>query len=67
MGRFKPAAAEFARRAVSLPEAAYAAIAFLSDTMDWLNPWHHDAVSCGEVNEDTYHAEQNRLFSHMEP
>jgi len=40
-GTFKLAAANVLRRAAALPMLAEVA-AFLADTLDWLNLWHHD-------------------------
>ena len=42
---FIAAARNIMRRAVMLPAAAYAAACFLSDTLDWLNPWHHEIAT----------------------
>ena len=64
-GHSKRAAAEFARRAVSLPEAAYAAIAFLSETLDWLNPLHHGAACSDGINEEIITSEPSRLILHI--
>jgi hypothetical protein len=67
-GGFSLAATEIIRRIVPLPEAAYAAaVTFLSDTLDWLNPWHHDTASTGDLDGDVSHAEHNRLSSPVEP
>jgi hypothetical protein len=33
------------RRAVRIPAAAFATTSFLSDTLDWLNPWHNNVAS----------------------
>lgn len=27
-----------------IPPAAYAPIEFVSETLDWMNPWHYDAA-----------------------
>lgn len=62
---FKLAAGKIMRRAVRLPAAAYAAAAFLSDTLDWLNPWHNEADSADELQEDFHTTETNALFPHL--
>jgi hypothetical protein len=60
-GGFVMAARKITRHAVRLPAEAYAATAsYLSHTLDWLNPWHHDSSS--EPDEDFSHAPQNNLF-----
>jgi hypothetical protein len=62
-GGFRVAAAEFARRAVLIPEAAYAAIAFLSDTLDWLNPFHYGAA-CNDAFDEEIHPPEPGPFIH---
>jgi hypothetical protein len=50
---FRMAARKAMRRAARLPAEAYAsATAYLSDTLDWLNPWNNDAASGSELAED---------------
>jgi len=53
------------RRTVRLPAAAYVAAAFLSDTLDWLNPWHHETASTSEFAEDFHATEPTHLFPHL--
>jgi imidazole glycerol phosphate synthase subunit HisF len=63
---FKLAAVNIMRRRVTLPAVAYAAAAFLSHTLDWLNPWHHDATSSSELNDDFHYEEPtNHLSPHL--
>lgn len=57
------AAGKIMRRAVRLPSAAYAAVAFLSDTLDWLNPWHgHDTASTNEIDDDFRQTQQHHIY-----
>jgi hypothetical protein len=49
-------------RRTAIPAAAYAAV-FLSDTLDWLNLWHHDAGDA--LDESRPPAEPNRLFPRL--
>lgn len=64
-GGFRGAAAEFAHRAVFLPEAAHAAIAFLSDTLDWLNPFHHGAAFNDGIDEEVHPSEPSQFVHHL--
>ncbi len=64
-GGFRLAAAEFAHRAVSLPEAAYATIAFLSDTLDWLNPFHHGTACSDGIDEEIHASEPSQFIHHL--
>jgi hypothetical protein len=59
---FRMAAAKIMRREARVPAAAYAAIAFLSETLDWLNPWHHP-VGTNEVHEDVQNTDQHDHLS----
>jgi hypothetical protein len=62
---FVMAAKAIARRAVQLPSEAYAvATAFLSDTLDWLNLWHHDSAGTDEF-EDDIHTDTKHLSHHL--
>lgn len=66
LGGFRRAAAEFAHRAVFLPEAAaHAAIAFLSDTLDWLNPLHHGAAFDDGIDEEIHVSEPSQFIHHL--
>jgi hypothetical protein len=62
---FRLFARKITRRTARLPAAAYGAVAFLSDTLDWLNPWHNEMTSTGELNEDLHYTETNHLFPHL--
>jgi hypothetical protein len=58
--RFTAAARQAVRRLFLPPPEAYAeAVAFLSDTLDWLNLWHDTATDDGGLGEEfdtiTYH------------
>ena len=65
-GGFILAAVNIVGRRIRLPAAAYEAAAFLSHTLDWLNPWHHDATSGSELNEDFHYEEPtNHLSPHL--
>jgi len=65
-GGFKLAARQIMRRAVRIPAAAYETIAFLSDTLDWLNPWHSgDESNPGEFNESFEPIPQQHLYPHL--
>jgi type IV secretory pathway TraG/TraD family ATPase VirD4 len=59
---FKMAARNIMRRTIRLPAAAYAAVAFLSDTLDWLNPWHHDTASTSELDDDFTQTRQSDIY-----
>ena len=61
---FTPSATSIMRRTVRIPAAAYAA-AYLWDTLDWLNPWHQDVSSAGEMDDDCQPADQNHLSLHL--
>jgi hypothetical protein len=58
---FRMTARKIVRRAARIPAAATAAVAYLWDTLDWLNPWHHDASSTDELGDDC----QNHLSLHL--
>jgi hypothetical protein len=64
-GGFRLFARKITRPTVRLPAAAYEAAAFLWDTLDWLNPWHHGAANNGELNEDLHYTEPNHLSHHL--
>jgi len=64
-GGFRAAAAEFARRAVSIPDAAHAAIAFLSDTLDWLNPFHHNTATNDGVDAEIHSSAPSPFHHHL--
>jgi hypothetical protein len=60
------AARQIMRRVVRIPAAAYAAVTYLWDTLDGLNPWHHAAVHNGsEAEHDGNHSDPNSLFPHL--
>jgi len=61
---FRQAAKQIMRRAARLPAAAYQAVEFLSHTLDWLNPWHHQAPDPGELEGEFGTTEQNHLSPH---
>ena len=63
-GGFKLAARQIMHRAARLPAAAYAAVAFLSDTLDWLNPWHNETASADELHEDFNATEPPHIYPH---
>ena len=63
-GGFKLAARQIMHRAARLPAAAYAAVAFLSDTLDWLNPWHNETASADELHEDFNATEPQHIYPH---
>lgn len=60
---FTAAARKILRRAVRLPAAAYAATVFLSETLDWLNPWHHETAT--EPDENFQPPPQPHLYPHL--
>ena len=62
---FRMAARKRMRRPARIPAAAYAAAAYLWDTLDWLNPWQHDASSTSELDDDCQHGEQQHLSLHL--
>jgi len=50
-------------RAADIPAAAYAASAFLFDTLDWLNPWHgHDLPGAHEIDAFESMQPDDRLY-----
>jgi len=54
------------RRVGRLPAEAYAAAsAYLFDTLDWMNPWHHepDPQDCPEADETA--TPQGYLYPHL--
>ena len=57
---FRTAAATITRRRSWIPLAAYSAIAFLSETLDWLNPWHHPAGT-SELHDEFQSDEEDHL------
>jgi len=63
-GGFKLAARQIMHRAARLPAAAYAAVAFLSDTLDWLNPWHNETASADELHDDFNATEPQHIYPH---
>lgn len=62
---FSMAANLILRPRETLPSAAYVAVTFLSDTLDWLNPWHHDAINDNLLDDEYHHQEQNDLSLHL--
>jgi hypothetical protein len=65
-GGFKRAGEIFMRRSLRLPAAAYYVITCLSDTLDWLNPWHNETASASELNEDfQQEPQQHHLYPHL--
>jgi hypothetical protein len=59
---FKMAAKRIMRRAVTVPVIADA-VEFLSDTLDWLNPYWNAALD--EPVDDFQRSEQNDLSLHL--
>lgn len=60
---FRMAARKIVRRAARLPPEAYAvATAYLSNTLDWLNEWHHHD---SDVHEDFQPAPSDHLYPHL--
>jgi hypothetical protein len=60
---FATAARAVVRRVAWLLPEGHAAV-FLSDTLDWLNLWHHDEA--GSVLDDEVHdTPPNHLFPHL--
>jgi hypothetical protein len=49
------------RRAVRLPAAAFAAVAYLSDTLDWLNLWHQ----ADQLHDEFEPAQPQHLYPHL--
>ncbi len=64
-GGFSLAATLILRRIDPLPSPVYAAIAFLSDTLDWMNPWHSDASNDNLMDDEVHYTEQNDLSLHL--
>ena len=62
---FRMTARKIIRRAARIPAAAYAATAYLWDTLDCLNPWQHDASTTSELDDDYQHGEQQHLSLHL--
>ena len=63
---FRMAARKIMRRVGRLPAEAYAAAsAYLFDTLDWMNPWHHepDPQDCPEADETA--TPQGYLYPHL--
>lgn len=58
-GGFRLAATQIIRRDIDIPSAAFAAIMYLSETLDWLNPWHQQTAS-NEEFDDEFHATQEQ-------
>jgi len=61
---FARAAYKIMRRAVRLPARAYARAPFLFDTLDWLNPWHHETHNTSALDADLHRADANHLSHH---
>jgi hypothetical protein len=64
-GGFILAAQQIMRRSVSLPQAAFAAVVFLTETLDWLNPWHHESINAGALDEELSATEQHHIYPHL--
>jgi len=64
-GGFILAARQIMRRSIRVPEAAFAAVAFLSETLDCLNPWHHETMNVGGPDEDFHATEQHHIYPHL--
>lgn len=62
---FRRTARKMMPRAARIPAAAYRATAYLWDTLDWLNPWRHDASTTGELDDDYQYGEQQHLSLHL--
>ena len=59
-GAFRPAARQMILRpTIRIPAAAYRAVAFVSETLDWLNPWHHE--------EQEFEQEASTPTNHLSP
>jgi hypothetical protein len=58
-GGFTLAAKQIMRRAVRLPDAAYAAVSYLADALEWFN---HDLA---DMDEDMQPSEQHHLSLHL--
>jgi hypothetical protein len=61
--KFKLAATKLVQHCIRLPAAAYEVATFLPETLDWLNPWHHETGSTSEMNEDFEHTEPTNDIS----
>lgn len=60
---FRMTARQIMRRAARIPAEAYAkATAYLADTLDWLNQWHHTA---DDFTEDVQPAPTDYLYPHL--
>jgi hypothetical protein len=53
------------RRSASIPAAAFAAIAFYSETLDWLNPWHHETADASGPDEEFHATGQQHIYPHL--
>jgi len=60
-GGFNLAARQIMRRAVRLPAAAFAAVAYPSDTLDWLNLWHQ----ADQLHDEFEPAQPQHLYPHL--
>lgn len=59
---FRMTARKLVRRAVRIPAEAYVrATAYLADTLDWLNQWHHQ----DDIAEDVQPAPSEHLYPHL--
>jgi len=60
---FRMAARKVVRRAGRIPAEAFAtASAYLSDTLDWLNQWHHHD---NDASEDFQPLQSDHLYPHL--
>lgn len=60
---FRMAARKIMRRTARLPIEAYAAATgYLSDTLDWLNQWHHPD---DDASEDFQPMQSDHLYPHL--
>jgi hypothetical protein len=64
-GGFSLAARQITRRSETLSAAAFAAVAFIPETLDWLNPFHFDSTGNSELDDDYHCVESNHLFPHL--
>ena len=64
-GGFRLAAKQLMYRSVDIPSAAFAAITFLSETLDWLNPWHHTTASNDGFDDDFHATEQEHIYPQL--
>ena len=60
-GGFKLAAKQIMHRAARLPAAAYAAVGYLSDTLDWLNLWQE----ADQFDDDFEPSQPQHLYPHL--